>query len=397
MEEWKEYKLSNLALINKNTYSEKEDFKFINYLDTGSITKNKIENIQRINLEYEKLPSRAKRKVNINDIVYSTVRPNQLHYGIIKNVLDNFLVSTGFAVISVNPEMSDADFIYYYLTQDNITKELHAIAEQSTSAYPSIKPSDLGNLEIKIPLLEEQKKISKILSCLDNKIELNNKINENLEQQAQSIFKSWFKKEIENIESKKQFLGDLVEIIDNRGKTPPSKTEETLYPIIDVAALKNNGRIIDYENCTKYISEDTYNTFFRAGHPKLNDILLSTVGSLGQMKFFMGNKGCIAQNVVALRTKISPYYMYEYLKYIKQDLLAYDIGSVQPSIKITHIIKHPIYVPETQYLEKFDQIARPITEQIYNLSCENEDLKKLRDSLLPKLMSGEIDVSSIEV
>ena len=193
-------------------------------------------------------------------------------------------------------------------------------------------------------------------------------------------------------------MGDIVEIIDNRGKTPPSKSERNQFPILDVGALNSSGRIINNKNCTKFVDEETYNTFFRKGHPQENDILISTVGSLAQMKFFKGNSGCIAQNVVAFRTiNLSPTYLYEYLKFIRNDLLAYDIGSVQPSIKVTHIIKHLIYIPTDDELKSFDTYAKSITEQIYKNVCENEKLVLLRDTLLPKLMSGEIEVDSIQI
>ena len=225
------------------------------------------------------------------------------------------------------------------------------------------------------------------------------KINDNLEQQAQTVFKEIFADKIKNVsEIDGKPLGTLIDIVDNRGKTPPSSNEKNKFPILDVGALNSVGRIIDYKNCTKYVDEQTYSTFFRDGHPNENDILLSTVGSLAQMKFFKGDKGCIAQNVVAFRTlSISPFYLYEYLKFIKNDLLAYDIGSVQPSIKVTHIIKHLIYIPKNEDLSKFESCAKAITEQIYNHVCENERLIALRDSLLPKLMSGEIDVDSVQI
>ncbi|MDU6637884.1 MAG: hypothetical protein E6488_08700, partial [Veillonella parvula] len=120
MVEWQTVRLGNIASTNQSTYSSKEDWKFVNYLDTGNITMNQVDEIQYINTSMNKLPSRAKRKVRFNSIIYSTVRPNQLHYGIIKNQPENFLVSSGFAVIDIDFDKAVPEYIYYVLTQQEI-------------------------------------------------------------------------------------------------------------------------------------------------------------------------------------------------------------------------------------------------------------------------------------
>ena len=398
MLEWKLIRLGDICITNKNSYSSKDNWKFVNYLDTGSLTENKITELQYINIETDKIPSRARRKVIKNSILYSTVRPNQLHYGIIKEPVDNLLVSTGFTVIDVDINKAIPEFVYYLLTQNNTTEQLQAIAEQSVSTYPSIKPSDIENLEFKLPNLIIQNKIVSILDTIDSKICQNEKINKNLEEQLSALFVNMFGHSIDSLDNSDIKLGELIESVDNRGKTPPLSDEPTDYPIIDVRALSGNSRIIDYTNCTKYVSKETYNNWFRSGHPKEYDILISTVGSLAEMKIFLGTIGCIAQNVVGFRTKgISPLYLYQYLNYIKNDLVAYNIGSVQPSIKVTHIIKHSIYVASKEDIEIFDSIARNITKKIFANCQENEALKQMRDTLLPKLMSGELDVSNIKI
>lgn len=398
MAEWQTVRLGEIVKTNQSTYSPKENWQFVNYLDTGNITMNKIDEIQYINTAKDKLPSRARRKVKTNSIIYSTVRPNQLHYGIIKEQPDNFLVSTGFTVIDVNYDKAVPDFIYYALTKQEVTEQLQAIAEQSVSAYPSLKPSDIENLEFMLPDKKTQERIVAILRSIDEKIKENNAINNNLEEQLSALFVNMFGHSIDSLDNSDIKLGDLIESVDNRGKTPPLSDEPTDYPIIDVRALSGNSRIIDYTNCTKYVSKETYNNWFRSGHPKEYDILISTVGSLAEMKIFLGTIGCIAQNVVGFRTKgISPLYLYQYLNYIKNDLVAYNIGSVQPSIKVTHIIKHSIYVASKEDIEIFDSIARYITKKIFANCQENEALKQMRDTLLPKLMSGELDVSNIKI
>ena len=188
IQEWKPTRIGDICKMNQQTYSVTEKWPFVNYLDTGNITENRVSEIQHIVVGQDTLPSRARRKVAVDDILYSTVRPNQRHYGIVKEVLPNMLVSTGFTIITADKAVVDSDFLYYYLSQDDIVESLHAIGEQSVSAYPSIKPSDIEGLELLMPPLEEQREIGRTLRALDDKIANNTKINNHLEQMAQAIF-----------------------------------------------------------------------------------------------------------------------------------------------------------------------------------------------------------------
>lgn len=176
------YKIEELCEINSENISKSDDIKYIYYLDTSNLTRGTINELQKLIVGKDKLPSRAKRKVKVNDILISTVRPNQRHYGIIRKEIENLIVSTGFAVLSPNLKKVNPEYLYWYLTQDSIVNYLQSIAETSTSAYPSIKPCVIGGLEIDLPKLEEQKAIANILSTLDEKIETNNQINEKLEE-----------------------------------------------------------------------------------------------------------------------------------------------------------------------------------------------------------------------
>lgn len=177
---WQKRKIGDIAQINEQSYSEKMEWTSVNYLDTGNITANRIDTIQKIDLNKEKLPSRAKRLVRHNSILFSMVRPNQRHFGIIKEIPENFLVSTGFVVIDCDAKYVNPEFVYYFLIQDYVIEGLQAIAEQSVSAYPSIKPSDIEKLEIDIPPLTVQNKIVGILGEFDKKIETQERINHNL-------------------------------------------------------------------------------------------------------------------------------------------------------------------------------------------------------------------------
>lgn len=136
--------LAKIASINPDTYSPKEEWEYVNYLDTSNITDGCIAEIQHITPSIEKLPSRARRKIAPNDVVFSTVRPNQRHFGILNDPMPNMLGSTGFAVIRSNHPLVSNELIYLCLTENEFIEKMQQLAEQSTSTFPSIKPSDLG-------------------------------------------------------------------------------------------------------------------------------------------------------------------------------------------------------------------------------------------------------------
>lgn len=174
--------LSEIASINPDTHSPKEAWKYVNYLDTSSIIEGCIAEIQRITPSSEKLPSRARRKIAPNDIVFSTVRPNQRHYGIISEPLPNMLGSTGFAVIrSKNPLVCN-ELIYLCLTENEFIEKMQQLAEQSTSTFPSIKPSDLGVCEIPCPKDQSSTSFTETLKSLFALIAANQRENISLSE-----------------------------------------------------------------------------------------------------------------------------------------------------------------------------------------------------------------------
>ncbi|GAA8803120.1 restriction endonuclease subunit S [Helicobacter pylori] len=183
----------SVIAINQNNYTKEDNYKKVCYLDTDNITNNRINAFLKIDLTKEKLPSRAKRKCSLNSIIYSSVRPNQRHFGIIKEIPKNFLVSTAFIVIDIiDLKKLDPNYLYYYITQDKITHYLQRIAECGTSSYPSITPLDFLNIKIKLYPLETQQKIAHTLSVLDQKIEINHKINELLHKILELLYEQYF-------------------------------------------------------------------------------------------------------------------------------------------------------------------------------------------------------------
>lgn len=168
-EDWEEVKVGDFVAINNGSINMDYPHKIIEYLDTGSLTKGKVESYQ--SYELNQAPSRAKRIVRHNDVLISTVRPNQKHYGIIKKPKDNLIVSTGFCVITCSK--IDPHFIYLLLTTDEMTEYLHSVAEGSTSTYPSLKPSDIGAIRFQLPPKRSLDNFAEFAATSWNKIENN--------------------------------------------------------------------------------------------------------------------------------------------------------------------------------------------------------------------------------
>jgi len=397
--------------VNYPKQNEFYDIGYCLFLNAKNVTKDGFDFNEKSFISREKDNLLRKGKLVRNDIVLTS-------RGTVGNVafynnrvpFNNIRINSGMVILRAKQSEYLPEFVYWMFRSNYIQDQINAL--KTGSAQPQLPITIMRTIKVLKPKLCEQKVIAATLSALDDMIELNNQINKTLEEMAQAIFKSWFVDfepfrdgEFEESELglipkgwKVGMLGDFVEIVDNRGKTPPLSDVKTEYPIIDVRALSGESRVIDYSNCTKYVEKEIYDSWFRSGHPKHLDILISTVGSIAEMKMFYGNKGCIAQNVVAFRSNgISPCYLYQYLQYSKGDLLSYNIGSVQPSIKVTHVIKYKIIVPDEKTMSSFDMLMESISDQIHRNANESQILIAIRDTLLPKLISGEIRVPVEEV
>lgn len=388
MGEWNTVHLSEVVSTNVNSYSSKDNWEYVNYLDTGNITENVIADIQYIDLTTEKLPSRAKRRVKYNSIIYSTVRPNQKHFGIIKSIPENFLVSTGFTVIDVDPEKADADFIFFLLSREDIIEHLHAIAEQSVSAYPSLKPSDIENLEIDLPDLDTQKKIASILSSITNKMAENVKINDNLQQQAQALFSSLYA----NADDEVSFTS-FVQVFG--GGTP--KTGEPSYWNGNVPFFTPKDVGTPYTLTTeKYITDAGLAHCNSRLYP-VNTVFITARGTVGKVGL-PGVPMAMNQSCYALSSsKVDPLLVYFYALEIIRALKHKASGAVFDAITMRDFDTETVMRLAPEDEQKFISAAKPIYEMIRQNTIGNNRLTALRDSLLPRLMSGEIDISDVQI
>lgn len=391
MSEWKEFKLGSVINTNECSVSQEYPHREILYLDTGSITKGKIDQLQPFSLS--DAPSRAKRLVKHSDIVYSTVRPIQRHYGYIENPTENLVVSTGFVVISCLKKILDPKFTYYYLSSDQVVEELDIIAEASTSTYPSLKPSDIEKLTVRAPIqIEEQKAIAAVLSSLDDKIDLLHRQNKTLESIAETLFRQWFLEEAQG-DWENCVLADLCKSI-ACGGTPSTKIEAYYTGDINWYSTKELNDSFLFESSSKITTEGLENSaakLFPAGTVVMAIYAAPTVGRLG----ILGASGAFNQaacGMVANDYFCCGEFLYLYLMSKRDELNAMASGSAQQNLNLGKIKSYPAFKVSEIVMDKFKEVIKPIFAKIKTNSLQIRTIQKLRDNLLPKLMSGEVRV-----
>jgi len=311
-------------------------------------------------------------------------------------------------------------FLYYLLlyNQDEIKN-----FDRGTS-QPSIRKTDLFNLELKIPPLQEQKAIAHILSTLDEKIEANNKINKTLEEMAQAIFKHWFvdfefpNEDGEPYKSsggemvpselgpipkgwKTSKIENLTEVV-SKGTTPRKKDmvnsmDSKIIKFLKVKDIQDNGKI-DISN-VEHIPRSIHENQLKRSMLKEKDILLSIAGTIGRVSYV--NNGLsdtnINQAIAFIRLKDKEKYFPLTFYHIKSRRFQESIQSkivqgVQANVSLSVIKNETVIVPEMEVLVNFNSIMDNIIKQIDLKYIENNMLVSIRDTLLPKLMSGEIRV-----
>ena len=285
-------------------------------------------------------------------------------------------------------EENDADFIYYLMTV--VGKHLNYLSKTST-AVPIINKSTFANYEIEIPNIKEQKRIGKILSSLDDKIELNRRINDNLEQQAQALFNYYF---IDTPELLGEFsvgsLADAANYVNGLAmqKYRPINGEKGL-PVLKIKEL-GQGRIDSSSDfCSNEI--DSYYKVYDG------DVIFSWSGTL-MVKIWCGGKCGLNQHLFKVSSKTTPKWFYYF--WTKHHLdnfirIAKDKAVTMGHIKRGELEKAEVLFPNNSVMKKLDTLMAPFLDQIIEKECEIRKLALLRDTLLPKLMSGELKINDI--
>lgn len=286
-------------------------------------------------------------------------------------------------------------FLYYVLADDTFFN--YSMATSKGTKMPRGDKAAIMKYQVPDFTYEEQEKIAGLLEALDKKIQLNAEINENLEQQAQALFKSWFLdyEPWNGIVPDSWINGKLGDFADIKRGGSPRPIQEYLsesglrwLKISDVTSLQTPF-VIDIKD--HIIEEGLKKTVFL----KAGSLVLSNSATPGVPKI-LDVDSCIHDGWLYFpESKFSKEYLYLFFKYIRQQLVNLSNGSVFNNLKTDILKGYPTVLPDEETLTRFNEIVQPMFLQMQNLTRESHRLADARDAILPQLMSGELDVSDL--
>lgn len=389
VEEWKECKLKDIVEINPTESLKK-----------GTVAKkigmDVLQPYCRAIPSFSFEPYTGGTKFKNGDTIMARITPC-LENGktAMVNILDDNEIgfgSTEYIVFRAKNNITDPYFIYYLVTSDCIRNP--AIKSMvGSSGRQRVQTDVVANLSINLPPLPTQQKIAAILLSLDDKIELNNKINTNLEQQAQALFKNWFV-DLEPFGGKMPEgwkVGKLSEIADYLNglamqKFRPLEDEEGL-PVLKIKELRQGCYDESSELCSpskvkpEYIIHD-------------GDVIFSWSGSL-LVDIWCGGTCGLNQHLFKVTSQTYEkwfYYLWTKHHLDKFIFLAADKATTMGHIKREELDKAEVIIPDDTTYQNLTSVIKPFIDEIINNRIENRKLSQIRDGLLPKLMNGEVEV-----
>jgi type I restriction enzyme S subunit len=379
MSEWKEYKFSDFVDVNPTVILKQgSEYSFVEMKDLEDGKRFCYSKIER------KLSSGA--KFNEGDTLFARITPCMENGKIcqVKGLKNNKgFGSTEFLVFRGKNNISDNDFVFYLSRWD----EVRGFAEsnfEGTSGRQRVPKNCFDNLNLELPPLQEQKTIVSILSSLDNKIDLMYRQNKTLEQIAETLFRQWFVEEAEEDWG----IGTLADEFDfTMGQSPPSDSYND----------EGNGKIF-FQGRTDFDFRFPKIRMFTtqpSRFAKRFDTLISVRAPVGDMNMALDDC-CIGRGLSAFRYLHNPdFYSYTYYKMrslMQQIKLFEDNGTVFGSITRNDFKRLENIIPPKDLIEKFQKTTKPVDDKIFSNHNQITSLTRLRDTLLPKLMSGEVRV-----
>ena len=394
--EWKEVDICQLCDSVSETY--KGNASEVVLINTSDVLDGKC-----LNHEYvpnKKLKGQFKKTFRKGDILYSEIRPANKRFCFVDFEPKDYIASTKLMVLRAHEDV-DPQYLYQILRSNDTLTQLQMLAESRSGTFPQITYSELSNIMVSLPSQKAQKNIVSILASLDRKIELNNKINADLEEMAQAIFKNWFVefepfKDGKFVDSELGMIpegwkvGTLTEIASYINglamqKFPPENNEDSL-PVLKIKELGQGFCGTDSDRCSCNIKDEC----------KIHngDVIFSWSGTL-LVDVWCGGDCGLNQHLFKVTSKDYPKWFYYYwTKHHLQEFIhiAKDKAVTMGHIKRGHLEAALVAIPDDDSMEKANELFEPILSKFISLRLENSRLSLLRDTLLPRLMSGEIEV-----
>ena len=343
--------------------------------------------------EYKRFMVRGFPK--IGDVLLTTEAP----MGVVARLdRDDVAIAQRLLTLRGKENVLDNEYLLYFLQSSSGQSLLRA--RETGTTVTGIKQAEFRKIQINIPEISIQKKIGRFLRVLDEKVEINNKINENLEQQIETILL----KTIDNANTQPVKLGDYLYIKGRIGWKGLKKSEYlpvSNYRIINGESLTLSG--IDW-NKAGYISAERYEESPEI-MLKLGDILLSKDGTIGKIGYVdrLETPTSVASGIFVIRNtrqaEISTQFIYYLLKsrLFKAFITSRTEGSVIPHLYQKDFMEFEFQLPSQDEMKIFDDTTAAMFSMVFSNLTENERLIHLRDSLLPKLMAGKLDISDIDI
>ena len=390
MVELKECTIRELCDTISDTYKGNDEYVVL--VNTSDVLDGKILNHNVV--ENKNLKGQFKKTFKKNDILYSEIRPVNKRFAFIDfEDTDNYIASTKLMVLrhkdNVLPE-----FLFALLKSNYIISELQHLAETRSGTFPQITfSSELAPMKVKLPDKQTQHKIVSVLSSIEHKIDVNEKINNNLEQQAQAMFDDFFLNREELPEGwSKGSLIDIAEYLNGLAmqKYRPTNDEQGI-PVLKIKELRQGMCDDSSELCSPNIKPEYI--------VSNGDVIFSWSGSL-LVDFWCGGTCGLNQHLFKVTSsKYDKWFYYAWTKHhlAKFIALASAMATTMGHIKRGELANSEVLIPSIDDYSYIGGLLQPMYDMIIANREENVRLANLRDELLPQLMSGELDVSSIDL
>ena len=387
---WKTYKLSDIGTVvggaTPSTTVEKfygGDIPWLTPKDLSGFKDRYIERGER-NITQEGLNSCSAHLLPEKSVLFSSRAP----IGYVAIAKNPIATNQGFKSIIPNANV-DSLFLYYALKYNK--EKIEAMGSGTT--FKEVSGAIMKSFEISLPPLEEQRRIAGILGAIDDKIENNRRINANLELQAQALYKQWF---VDNhSDDWEEMLLDKIalHITDGVHNTVVDTPDGDGY-LLSCKNIKDGQLHID--NNERRISAETLSRLRKRTRLDQGDILLTSVGTIGEMLLIneYPSNYEFQRSVAIIKPNpqlVSSYFLYSALLYKKAEIKHLAHGAVQQCIFISDLKEFLVDVPNFEIITSFDNIVAPLFDTITKMQKENKVLTNLRDTLLPKLMNGEME------